>query len=86
MAPYRGLPILVLIGDYVDEFPRWAPRLANCRAFVAAANAADGHAELLVLPDLGIHGNTHMLMQDDNNLQIGDIVLDWITKHAVPAP
>ena len=81
MKPYIGLPILVLFGDYVEEFPRWAPRLANCRAFVAAANAVGGNAELLVLPDIGIKGNTHMLMQDDNSLDIADILLDWIGKH-----
>jgi pimeloyl-ACP methyl ester carboxylesterase len=80
MAPYAGLPILVLFGDYVDEFPRWAPRLKNCRAFVAAANAAGGKAEVLVLPEIGIAGNTHILMQDDNNLDIADILLDWIDK------
>src|ERR1700734_3677881 len=78
MAPYAGLPILVLFGDYVEEFPRWAPRLKNCRAFVAAANAAGGKAELLVLPEIGIKGNTHMLMQDDKSLDIADILLDWI--------
>src|SRR5260370_35237502 len=78
MAPYANLPILVLFGDYVDEFPRWAPRLKNCRAFVAAANAAGGKAELLVLPDIGIKGTTHMLLQDDNSLVIADILLDWI--------
>lgn len=81
LKPYVGLPILVLWGDYVDEFPRWAPRLKNCRAFVAAANAAGGKAELLVLPDIGIKGNSHMLMQDDNSLDIADILLDWIGKH-----
>ena len=81
MKPYAGLPILVLFGDYVDEFPRWAPRLKNCRAFIAAANAAGGKAELLVLPEIGIKGNTHMLMQDDNSLDIADILIDWIGKH-----
>lgn len=84
LKPYAGLPILVLFGDYVEEFPRWAPRLANCRAFVKAANAAGGKAEVLVLPDIGIKGNTHMLMQDDNSLDIADILLDWIGKNATP--
>jgi hypothetical protein len=82
MAPYAGLPILVLFGDYVDEFTRWAPRLKNCRAFVPAAS---GKAELLVLPDIGIKGNTHMLMQDDNSLDVADILLDWIGKHVAAA-
>lgn len=86
LAPYKGLPILVLFGDYVDQFPRWAPRLANCRAFVAAANAAGGRAEVLVLPEIGIHGNTHMLMQDDNNLQIADLLLAWIGKNVTALP
>jgi hypothetical protein len=36
---------------------------------------------VLVLPDIGIKGNTHMLMQDDNSLDIADILLDWIGKH-----
>lgn len=81
LAPYRGLPILVLFGDYVKLSPRWAPRLVNCRAFVAAANAAGGKAELLVLPEIGIKGNSHMLMQDDNSLDIADLLLDWISKH-----
>jgi hypothetical protein len=82
-APYKGLPILVLFGDHVDESPRWAPRLVNCRAFVAAANAAGGRAELLLLPDIGIKGNSHMLMQDDNSLAIADILSGWIQKHAI---
>ena len=82
LAPYQALPILVLFGDHLDESPRWAPRLVNCRAFVTAANQAGGQAELLVLPEIGIKGNTHMLMQDDNNLDIADILLDWIAKHA----
>lgn len=82
LKPYAGLPILILFGDYVDQFPRWAPRLANCRAFVAAANAAGGKAEIVVLPEIGIMGNTHMLMQDDNSLDIADILIAWIDKHA----
>ena len=81
MAPYTKMPIMVLFGDYVDLAPRWAPRLKACREFVAAANKAGGQAELLVLPDIGITGNSHMLMQDTNSLQIAALLLAWIDKH-----
>ena len=84
MTPYKALPILVLWGDYVDQFPRWAPRLANCREFIRAANAAGGKAEMIVLPDIGIKGNSHMLMQDDNSLDIADLLLAWIDKNVPP--
>jgi hypothetical protein len=32
-------------------------------------------------PDLGIRGNTHMIMQDKNSLQIADLILQWIEKN-----
>lgn len=86
LAPYRSVPILVLFGDYIDAFPRWAPRLKTCRAFAAALTAAGGKAEILVLPEIGIKGNSHMLMQDDNSLDIADILLGWIDKHVAAAP
>jgi hypothetical protein len=35
--------------------------------------------------DCGMKSNTHMLMQDDNNLDIADILLDWIGKHVTAA-
>lgn len=86
MVPFAGLPILVLFGDYVDLSPRWAPRLAACRDFVRAANLAGGKAALVLLPDIGIHGNSHMLMQDRNNRQIADWLLGWIDEHVGSRP
>lgn len=81
LAPYTKMPILVVFGDFVDQSARWAPRLKGCRAFVAAANAAGGKAELVLLPDEGIHGNTHMMMQDRNNLDVADWILGWVERN-----
>jgi len=83
MTPYAGLPILVLWGDYVDLSPRWAPRLKACREFVQAANAAGGKAELVMLADVGFRGNSHMLMQDRDSLQIADWLAGWIDRHVI---
>ena len=80
MGPYAGLPVLLVWGDHVEESPRWAPRLKSCRAFVEAANRAGGRVELLVLPEIGIKGNSHMLMQDRNSQQVADILIDWIGR------
>ena len=80
MRPYAGMPILVLFGDYVDQSARWAPRLKGCREFAQAATRAGAHAEVLSLPDVGFRGNSHMLMQDKNNLQVADWLLAWIDR------
>jgi pimeloyl-ACP methyl ester carboxylesterase len=81
LSPYIATPILVLWGDNVETSPRWAPRLEKCRAFVRAIQKLGGNAELLELPKIGIRGNTHMLMQDDNNLQIADLLIGWLNTH-----
>jgi hypothetical protein len=35
----------------------------------------------MYLPKLGIKGNSHMLMQDKNNLELADLILAWIDQH-----
>ena len=40
-----------------------------------------GKTELVVLPEIGIKGNSHMLMQDKNNLKIADLLLKWVDNH-----
>ena len=53
-TPYLKMPILVLLGDYVDQSTRWAPRLKLCSDFAEAANRAGGKVEIVVLPEIGI--------------------------------
>jgi hypothetical protein len=31
-------------------------------------------------PDRGIRGNSHMIMEDKNNLQIADLNLQWLDE------
>ncbi|MEY3872305.1 MAG: hypothetical protein RLZZ296_1300 [Pseudomonadota bacterium] len=81
LKPYLGMPILVLWGDYVDQAPRWAPRLKACREFVAATNQAGGKAEMVVLGDVGLPGASHMLMQDKHSLKIGAWLAGWLDQH-----
>ena len=33
---------------------------------------------MLAPPDRGIRGNSHMIMQDKNHLQIADLILQWV--------
>jgi hypothetical protein len=48
--------------------------------YVQYQKDAGGDAEMMYLPDLGIKGNSHLLMQDRNNLDVADLLLDWIDK------
>jgi len=41
-----------------------------------------GQAQMLNPPDRGIRGNSHMIVQDKNNLQIADLIIGWIGEAA----
>ena len=80
---YRGIPVLELFGDHLDS-PVFTgrPRYEGRKAVVERINKRqEGRATLIRLPDVGIKGNSHMMMQDRNNLQVADFVLGWITSN-----
>ena len=54
---------------------------ADAAETVARINAAGGQAAMLDPTEHGIRGNSHMIMQDRNNLQIADLILNWMAKH-----
>jgi pimeloyl-ACP methyl ester carboxylesterase len=86
MATLAKIPTLVMFGDHLSDMPaggpaNWATSFESCKAFVAEVNKAGGDAEMMHLPALGIHGNSHMLMQDRNSDRLADLVLAWIDKH-----
>lgn len=48
------------------------------KQFVEAINRHGGDATLVHLPDIGIKGNSHFLMQEKNNAEIMQLVLNWL--------
>jgi len=79
------IPTLVMFGDHLGDvqggFNTWPGSFTSCETFVKQVKDAGGDAEMMSLPKLGIKGNSHMLMQDKNNLQLADLILAWIDKH-----
>ncbi len=57
-------------------------RRNRCLEAVDAIKAAGGRAAQIMLPSIGIAGNSHMMMMDKNNLQVADVVLKWIADNA----
>lgn len=80
VAAYSGVPVLELFGDHLDAPVFTAgPRLQVRQAVVDRINRQPGGmAVLKKLPDAGMKGNSHMMMQDKNNLQVADFIIDWL--------
>jgi len=85
IAKLAKIPNLVMFGDHLGDVKggpaNWADSFATCERYVEKIKAAGGDAEMMYLPKMGIRGNSHMLMQDRNNLQLADLVIAWIDKH-----
>jgi pimeloyl-ACP methyl ester carboxylesterase len=82
---FAKVPVLSLWGDNsvgAKDTVNGDERRNGCLGAVNAIKAAGGHASLLMLPDTGIKGNSHMMMMDKNNLQLADILLKWIDDNA----
>jgi hypothetical protein len=74
----KNTPILMLFGDYVDQHPRWATYKKMDLEYAAAVRAGGGTVDVINLPEIGIKGNSHMLMMDKNNAEIAEVIQKWL--------
>jgi len=81
IAALAKIPTLIVFGDFIELFPQWVTASANCHSYADRITAAGGDVTFVHLPDIGILGNSHMMMLDKNNLQVADVILNWIEKH-----
>jgi pimeloyl-ACP methyl ester carboxylesterase len=86
LAAMAKIPILVMFGDHLGDVQGrfgsiWTANFDTCKKFVDQVTTAGGDAQMMYLPKMGIKGNSHMLMQDKNNLQLADLILAWIDQH-----
>lgn len=84
-------PVVIYFGDYIPESgattlggSNWEVRLKMAREFVAAINRHGGDATLVLLPEIGIKGNSHFMMQELNNDVIADNVAAWLDSRIPP--
>ena len=80
------IPTLIMFGDHLGDVQgggpaNWAASYEGCQKYVSRVKEQGGDAEMMSLPAMGIKGNSHMLMQDRNSLQLADLLLAWIDRH-----
>ncbi len=83
LPTYAKVPYLSFWGDYSVGAvgANGDARRLGCQSTVAKFKNAGGKSQFLLLPDMGIRGNSHMLMMDNNNIKLADILLDWVHKN-----
>ncbi|WP_431880098.1 hypothetical protein [Micromonospora marina] len=70
-------PTIAVYGDRIAE-RRQTGRLDACRSTVGLVDAGGHPGRLVYLPDEGVRGNTHLMMQDDNSADIWHRIEDFL--------
>lgn len=81
------MPIVIYFGDNITDEPSpvfgvelWRVIKIRAQQFVDTVNRHGGHATLVDLPSIGIHGNTHFIFADKNNAQISKMIQDYLVQ------
>jgi len=82
----KNIPVLMMFGDYIPQDSRWPKMRQQDLDYGEAVRAAGGMVEVINLPDIGIKGNSHMLMMDKNNGETADLIHKWLAEKGLVEP
>lgn len=81
------IPIVIYYGDFIPKEPNanpgqdgWRVRLQMARLWRDAVNKYGGDVTVVHLPETGIKGNTHFPFSDLNNVEIADLMSEWLNE------
>lgn len=81
------IPIVIYYGDFIPEKPisnpgqdGWRVRLEMAKLWRDVVNEHGGDVTLVHLPEIGIKGNTHFPFSDLNNVEIADLMSEWLKE------
>ena len=79
------IPIVIYYGDYIPETQianggqdGWRARMQMARLWRDAVNKRGGDVTVVHLPEIGLRGNTHFPFSDLNNVQVADLMSEWL--------
>ena len=71
-------PVLSVFGDHMELRPQMPARRDQCQAMVDYLSANGTPAAMFDLPQMGIKGNSHLLMGEKNSAELMARILDWL--------
>ncbi len=85
------IPIQIIYGDNIDfttpspifGVELWRVVTQRAQQFVDAVNRRGGDAQILYLPTVGLHGNTHFPFSDLNNVQVANLLSQYLHERGL---
>ncbi len=83
IASIKATPIMMMYGDNTKDHPRWSKIRQGGVSYAEAFKAGGGSVDVVDLPDVGLKGNSHMIMMDENSDKVADIIQKWLVRKGV---
>lgn len=81
LGALRQIPHLFIWGDYLEQaHPMWSQVVPRLQGWRERLQAQGGVADEWNLPALGLRGNSHQLMMDDNSDVLAAAVHRWLVQ------
>src|SRR5262245_36182893 len=78
IASIKATPVLMVYGDNAKDHARWSKIRQGGVDYAGVLKAAGGSVDVYDLPDMGIKGNSHMIMMDKNSDQVAELMQKWL--------
>ena len=83
VASIKSTPILVVYGDNARDHPRWSKIRQGGVDYAGVLKTAGGTIDVIDLPDVGIKGNSHMIMMDKNSDVVAGLIQKWLVDRGL---
>jgi hypothetical protein len=77
------IPMQMVWGDNVDKSASSTNSLNLSKLFAEKVNKYGGKAQVLMLPDAGLKGNTHIPFADMNNVAVADLLSKFLAENGL---
>ena len=74
------IPFLAVYGDFIESRGQTGRHEASKKT-ARILNEIGGVGEVITMTDLGVNGNTHLMMQDKNSSDISNLIIEWLNKY-----
>ena len=77
------VPMQMVWGDNTDKSANFTNYVKLSKLFAEKINKYGGKAQVLMLPDAGLKGNTHIPFADMNNVAVADLLSKFLAEHGL---
>lgn len=75
---FKDIEAMILLGDFINKNPFWQSLRQLTLQYAKHLSQNQIYVDLQELPDIGVKGNSHVMMLDKNNAIVAEHIINWL--------